>query len=71
MLERLVHTYKQHSATFQKAVIFREPKILQINADFKIHFNIILQSTSDAAVDVNSELVYKTSWPASHLYTHS
>jgi hypothetical protein len=71
MLERLVHIYKQHSATFQKAVIFRKPKISQINADFKIHFNIILQPTSATAVDVHSELVYKTSWSCFAFYTHS
>jgi len=62
MLERLVNIYKQHRAIFQKAVIFREPKISQINADFNIHFIIIFQPTSTTAVDVHSELVYKTSW---------
>jgi hypothetical protein len=62
MLERLVHNYKQHSAIFLKEVIFREPKISQINADIKIDFNIILQPTSATAVDVHSELVCKTSW---------
>ena len=62
MLEGLVHIYKQQSATFQKALIFGDPKISQINADFKIHFNIILQPTSATAVNFHSELVYKTSW---------
>jgi len=61
-LESLVHIYKQQSATFQKSAIFRDPKISQINADFKIQFNIILQPTSATEVDVHSELVYKTSW---------
>jgi hypothetical protein len=62
MLVRLVHIYEQHTAIFQKAVTFREPKISQINADFKTHYNIILQPTSATAVDVHSELVYKASW---------
>ena len=54
MLERLVHIYKQQGAIFRKAVILRELKISQFNADFKIYFNIILQPTSARAVDVHS-----------------
>jgi len=71
MLESLVHIYKQQSATFQKAVIFRDPKISQINVHFKIHVNIILQPRVPQKLTSTQNSSTGLAGPALHLYTHS